>query len=562
MPTTTHDTPRSERTASDAPPAEPAHTDDASRRETRIAAGLVIACLLITAVFGQLSPRGVLQFDDLTHYLYAKWAWTWPAYLLDAWGRPGFTALYFIPARFGWPACRLLSAALMAGSAWFAFRIAQRMGLRHAWGVVLFCYAQPLFFQLSETTLTETPLTFYLTFAVFLALSGRWSLSAAVLSIGLVTRHEAIIFLPVWAWLARKQRIRLVRLWPLLLAPLLVNLLAVAADLRPALVSLLEPRATTQYGFGGWLTFVARSLHAWGPAVAVLIIVGIRPMARRPGGLMPVLVVAVFFGAQTVIRALGLFGSGGYARFLVPIGPLAAIAALEGWHRLRGVGRDDRRRALILAAGAMLFLWVSMERELVLIARGAAAGSEVVRLAEARRAVEIMTVLFTLLVLAELRRWRTSFGTKRNPALVPTALVVIMGLTCFVFCRPLPPPREAPLIARMMRDLAAKGLGGREIISANIWIDDVTRRELPPRRPSVREQLQLAPLGTLFAWERQFAASEDHKLSLAEFLESPAFRLVLRTPPRAGAREPYLTVFEKVGPWGPRPLGPPIQTQD
>ena len=82
----------------------------AELQQTRIAADLVLVGLVLSATGGLLSPNGVVQFDDLTHYLYAKWAWRWPAYLLDNWGRPGFTVIYFLPAGWGWPACRFLSA--------------------------------------------------------------------------------------------------------------------------------------------------------------------------------------------------------------------------------------------------------------------------------------------------------------------------------------------------------------------------------------------------------------------------------------------------------------------
>jgi len=78
-------------------------------------------------------------------------------------GPPRLHVLYFLPAGFGWPMCRVLSAILTAWSAWFAYRIAGRAGIRPAWVAVPLCYLQPLFFQLAQTTLTETALAFYLT---------------------------------------------------------------------------------------------------------------------------------------------------------------------------------------------------------------------------------------------------------------------------------------------------------------------------------------------------------------------------------------------------------------
>src|SRR5262245_4109232 len=97
-------------------PTDTASTD--ARREQSLAFALLVMGFCLTALFGQLDPDGVVHADDLTHFLIAKWAWHWPTYLLNDWGRPGFTALYFLPAKLGWPACRALSAILSAATAW------------------------------------------------------------------------------------------------------------------------------------------------------------------------------------------------------------------------------------------------------------------------------------------------------------------------------------------------------------------------------------------------------------------------------------------------------------
>jgi len=105
-----------------------------------------------------------------------------------------------LPAQFGWWACRLSSVGLSGLAAWATFRVAQGLGLRRAHWAVPLVYAQPLFLHLSTTTLTETPTAAYLALATWALLAGRRCLSAATFSLALVTRHEAIVLLPVWAW--------------------------------------------------------------------------------------------------------------------------------------------------------------------------------------------------------------------------------------------------------------------------------------------------------------------------------------------------------------------------
>ena len=530
--------------------------DCACPQEDRVAAILAALGLLVTALCGYISPDGLFHFDDLTHYLYARWAWQWPAYLLDEWGRPGFTALYALPAYFGWAMCRGFSAILSAWSAWFAYRIARGAGLRYAWAVVPLCFIQPLFFQLAQTTLTETALAFYLTTAVYLAQRGRWSLGAAVLSVALLTRHEAAVFVPVWVFVAWRQGVPLWRHWPLVWAPLAVNLLCPLAGLQPVWKRLAHHESSGQYGHGGWLTYFSRSLEAFGPAVAVLGIVGTFLLLRNRRTQLVAGSIAVYFAAQTVIRALGLYDSGGYARFLVGISPLVAIAALAGLTALL-TGDGPRRVAAALAvAAAMGLCCFAMHRQIAMMQSNRDFLAEVPRLTQAVTAVNWTTIglavfaLMTALVEMTARPAPPSTARFVRP-LMPLGLAIVAALTCRELCYPLYPPNEQPIVDDTLAWLKDHGHDPRQLISAVVWIDYKTGRAYPPAHPTLREQLEAAPIGTVFAWDRQFAGCPDHKLQLEEFEDSPAWREILVTAPLPNrGLEPYLFLFEKVGPWG------------
>lgn len=634
-----HDTPdtpgaatRPDRTSADAaseeaarPRPRPMIAADASANGPTSHAVALLLCaagLAASLACGLRHPNGIVHFDDLTHYLYARWAWTWPAYLLDDWGRPGFTAAYFLPARLGWDACRALSAVLSSAAAFFAYLVASNLGLRRAWAVIPLAYLQPLYFQLSQTTLTETPTAFYLVLAVWLAQRSHWTASAAVVSLTFVTRHEAVVLLPVWLAAARQAKVPLRWLWPIAWAPVVVNLLAPFADMRPAVAQFLDPTRAGQYGRGGWLTFLSRSLEAWGPAVAILALIGLveaghgsgeqekgggKAGTNRGANRLVTLSIVVYFAAQTVVRAMGLYDSGGYARFLVPLSPLIAVAALAGWNRLISAEPAERQRALILIALAMLLLWAAMERQLVLHAARADEAAEVPELHKAVFAMRVVTAVVVGLAIllaaiptgrdslrkgtgsrergtgdsrtgsegsgaddgaasgvsALLRQGRAglsapSAGAARRESGVgagllrlamPAALVALMGLAAYALCGPLKPPPEDRLIAEARKRLAEVGLGDRDVLSANVWIDYVTGRAQPPWRRPVREQLRTAAIGTLFAWERQFAGSLDHGIALDDLAKDPGMRLVLVTPALPYQTSPYLTIFEKVADW-------------
>ena len=116
---------------------------------------------------------GAYHDDGVAHYLYARWAWSRPRYLLDAWGRPGLTCLLFPAAGAGWAACKVLVAVVCGATVWLSYAVGRRLGLRLAAWVPLFCLVQPLFLVMSYATLTESVMAFYLVLAVWLHLSNR-----------------------------------------------------------------------------------------------------------------------------------------------------------------------------------------------------------------------------------------------------------------------------------------------------------------------------------------------------------------------------------------------------
>ncbi|MEK6642599.1 MAG: hypothetical protein AABZ08_01720 [Planctomycetota bacterium] len=503
--------------------------------------------LVASLIAASLDPLGVLHADDLTHYLFAKEAWRWPTYLLHDWGRPGFTIPYALPAAFSWLACRALSAILSALSAWFAYRIAGGLGLRAAWAVIPLCYLQPLFFKLSQTTLTETPLAFYLTLALYLAQRRKWTLSSTIISLAFITRHEAIIFLPIWLYFARKDRVPLLRLAPILWAPILVNTLAPIFGVGTILTRMIDPASTGQYGHGGWLTYFARSLEASGPGIMVLAMIGIfyqlKPFTRAA---MPAACALTYFATQTIIRALGLYDSGGYARFLVPIAPLIAIAALSGWHQLRNPDATTHRRATLLALVSMSLLWLAMERQLILYAMRMDEIAELPEIHYAKLAMRIATAGIAIIALATLAR-----RTKTPSRLLPASLAILTALATWSLSGRLYAPPETQLIRAMNEWRTTHGHSLAPIISASVWIDYLTDRDLPPDRPSVRTQLELAPLGTCFAWEKQFAPTPDHKVPLTDLQHSNCFELIYQSAPIHGEKEPFIRLYKKIAPWPP-----------
>lgn len=403
-----------------------------------------------------------------------------------------------------------------------------------------FVYLQPLFFQLAQTTLTETALAFYLTVAVWLALRDRWQAAAAILSVGLTARHEAVVFVPIFAAAAVLHRRPLRRLWPILWAPIAVNLLAWSIGMNPPVALFGQPGGTGQYGSGGLYQFFARSLEAYGPAIAALGFAGAGATLARDGGGLVVGCAGVYFLAQVIVRFFGLYDSAGYSRMLVPIGPLWAIMASMAWTRL--ASRDPHRRMQTAVALALILdgLWLAME----LMVRYDLIHVEVPRLWEAQWAVRIAAAGTSAIVAYA---WSLHRAARRGggPSMVPLA-ALLASFIVFAFvalCGPLKPKQDERTIDAILATLSEGDYRDRPIVSAHIWATYRTGDRLSPRDLRLAARIDAAAAGTLILWDEQFALADAPPVT-PEDLQPPRYRRVLTSEARAD-RPPRFQVFEK-----------------
>jgi hypothetical protein len=459
------------------------------------------------------SSDGFHQDDDLTHLQFARWSSTHPEYLLHNWGRPGFTVLYALPAQFGVLASRLFSGALTALTAWLAYVIARRMGIAMAPLAPVLVWLQPLTFTLSYTTLTETPLAFYLALSMWLCMRRWFALSAAVLSMCLLTRHECAVWLPLWALAFWRGRAAWYAYALLAWAPIAHNILSgICMDYWP-FTTFFEAKPTDEYGHGSWFAMLGRWVPASTAGLLVLAFAGAWRAARRPEGWLWIGAGLAYFLANTIIFRYGLFASGGYPRFLTPIAPVvavAAVAAVDVFYaalRCRDVDpatlRDVRGAIGGVAAGAIV-LWLTCEAEMpdwlwwarvyvrigAFLMLGAIAaswwfsGSPV-------RWVRVLAVIAN----PALCLWFAGYHVRLSLAMQPPAR----------FCGPLILLEDQLLIREAADWVHAQGLADRKIISDNPWVNEFMGITGSPFNPAFPHALERLQPGDIVFWERRYA---------------------------------------------------------
>ncbi|MBN1343835.1 MAG: hypothetical protein JXQ73_14220 [Phycisphaerae bacterium] len=497
---------------------------------------LAIACCLIglgaSGLLAALS-KGTHHDDDLTHYLYAKWAANRPAYLLHEWGRPGFTVPYFLPAQLGWVAARWFSGLLTILAAWLAYRIAEEIHLPHAWLVAPMALIQPMFFQLSYTTLTETPLAFYVTLGVWLLVTRRFGWSALVFSAALVTRHESVVWLPIWLLAMWHGRARWWCYPWLIWAPVAHNLLAPGILGKIPILMFLEPTADVQYGRGSLVAMLGRALLAYGPGLSALACLGVPMVCRRRRGWIVAGVIVVYFGFHMVCRYLGVYATGGYPRFLIPISPMVAIAVVAAICGLIEWTADRWWLRAASVAAAFVLFWFAGEWEkpwwiyppFLLAFRLVTAGVVVVSAA----------TIWVRLTRPRLKwvRW-----------LIPTALVSMTIVQTAYLSRPWPRTAEQRSVAEVVTWLKQHGYGDRTVYASNVWVHYLWPIELDPGDWHTRQALDKAPPGTVLIWDRRYSPAFPQEMPLEEYLDDPNYRLLTKSYPSPGV---FCYVFEKRG---------------
>src|SRR4051812_40449783 len=152
------------------------------------------------SIWGSVTSEGFLEADSCTHYLYARFAFTEPHYLVNVWGRPLCTGLYALPALFARRAgVRAASLALALCCGFLAHAIARRQRFRWPALALIFTLAQPLVFLHSFSELTELPFA-ALIGAAFLAYQRRqFLLMTCLVALSPLGRPEGFGFIALAA---------------------------------------------------------------------------------------------------------------------------------------------------------------------------------------------------------------------------------------------------------------------------------------------------------------------------------------------------------------------------
>lgn len=290
-------------------------------------------------LFVLLNSPGWSLDDELSHYLRSRSVWENPALIFDSWTRIGRNVFHFLPAHFGLTAARVWTLAFAALSVLITTSLAAKLGARRAWLVPLALWFQPWFVELSWGVLTQTPFLLCLVAGIWLLVGGRWVLSGLCFGALPLIRHEGLALLALWGMLlaARAVFLRSPGFVPLVLAALAGALPMVVSN-GAAWICLgelpskifLNAKPTDIYGQGTLWHFLPISFFPAGPFTLALAALALPWLLRNWRVTWPLVFYPAYFALHSAIFWLGLFASGGYYHFLMPMAPGLAVAAVLG----------------------------------------------------------------------------------------------------------------------------------------------------------------------------------------------------------------------------------------
>lgn len=171
-----------------------------------VIAGLSITgiILVILAFTTGLAAGGA---DNYAHFNIARWAFRYPHLFLDHWGKPLYTILAAPFAQLGFVAVRILNSILGLLTAWYVWKLANRLNFEYSWFAAVVAVFTPIYFAMMPTGMTEILFSLILVVSIYLFFKEKFILSAIFISFIFLARTEGLAFelLFFFGFLLKKQ---------------------------------------------------------------------------------------------------------------------------------------------------------------------------------------------------------------------------------------------------------------------------------------------------------------------------------------------------------------------
>jgi hypothetical protein len=315
-----------------------------------------LSLALLWPLWRALASESFILDDEIAHYLISLNVWSNPADLWHSWSRPGRNLFHFLPAYFGLDVTRIWTLAFAGLAVYLTGREAQRMKMEGIALLPLLICFQWWFPELSYPVLTQTPFMLVWIAAIFFSMRNRMALAALCWGyLGLV-RYEGVALAALWGlWvvlspqgfgrylLQNKWREAWKVLGPTiwlgfltLLPMILVNIATWLTSGELPVKRFFEPKPTDMYGSGPPWLFLRHLVRGAGFPMVILMLIGsVKGWSNISWKILLYATYPAYLLMHSLIFWKGLFSSGGYYSFIMPMAPFIGLLALRGLNLIR-----------------------------------------------------------------------------------------------------------------------------------------------------------------------------------------------------------------------------------
>ena len=331
---------------------------------------IITGCAIIYAliVLWGLLSRGTWDDDCPARYYFVRHALSDPHEFISVWNRPLFTLLYVFPIQLGRISVIFQTALIAVLAGYFIYRAAKELNLPNAYLAIPFTALQTFFFPVAFNALTEPLAALVLSLMVFFAVRRHYLAFAIAGSFLPLARLELSILLAIGAFfLLREKQWRYI---PILAIPaLLWNFAGTLSNGDPLwLYHAVFTGQENRYGHGSFWQYPQRFIYLTGPIIFYFFMLGFFERFYRRNVDFLLLNFVIGFSVYIVFSwILSVGQAAGFLRNLLPLSPLAALIALEGYNLWVGQPSDRQRsnRVLLYSGGVILLTILFFSRKLV-----------------------------------------------------------------------------------------------------------------------------------------------------------------------------------------------------
>ncbi len=296
---------------------------------------LFVVLVIMAFVTGGYGSDG----DSITHYFFAKGAWQNPMYLFDQWAKPFFTLFASPFAQFGFIGIKVFNITCGVLSSYFATQVARVLGKKWFWLIPVFAFATPAYYSYLFSGLTEPFSGLVLILSIYLCLTKRVSAGFILASFLAFCRTEAQVYLFLFALFAISNgQLKKV---PLLLVSYVVYTVVGYFFTHDLFWVFSHPYNSTGsvYGSGTWWHYLSEMRNENTIVPLLLAALGLLASIGRITEKVYDwrnelwLVHGIFFSTligHSLMWYLGVFGSAGMPRTILPVYPLLWIILIDG----------------------------------------------------------------------------------------------------------------------------------------------------------------------------------------------------------------------------------------